>query len=72
MTVHHQAYFNEAFLSNIRHKCGLVVTGGDSRFEGCEFESQHHILYGNFTLINCKICFKKTENKPKRDREWPI
>ena len=25
---------------------GLVVMGGDSRSEGCEFETQHHILDG--------------------------
>ena len=33
-------------------KPGLVVMGGDSCAEGCEFESQHHILNGHiFTFI---------------------
>ena len=27
---------------------GLVVKGRDSCFEGCEFESLHHILDGHF------------------------
>ena len=27
---------------------GLVVMGGDSCSKGCEFESQHRILDGNF------------------------
>ena len=35
----------------------LVVTGGDSHYEDCEFESQYSILDGIcFTLICCKIC----------------
>ena len=35
---------------------GLVVMGGDSRSEGCGFESQCRILDGHFfTLICCKI-----------------
>ena len=35
---------------------GLVVMGGDSRSEGRGFESQCHILDGDFfTLICCKI-----------------
>ena len=46
-----------------------MVMGGDSRSEGCEFESQHHILDGNLcTLICCKnsnVCLKKIENKQK-------
>ena len=28
---------------------GLVVMGGDSRSEGCGFESQCHILDGHFS-----------------------
>ena len=42
---------------------GLVVNGGDSKSEGCEFESQHQILDGHFiTFIyckNCNVCLKK-------------
>ena len=49
---------------------GLVVMGGDSRPEGCEFETQHRILDGHlFTIICCKncidVCLKKTENNEK-------
>ena len=43
-------------LQNKDGSSGLVVMGGDSRFEGCGFESQCHILDGHFfTLICCKI-----------------
>ena len=36
---------------------GLVVKGGDSDSEGCDFKSRHWILDGHFfTLICCKIC----------------
>ena len=35
---------------------GLVVMGGDSRFEGRGFEYQCHLLDGDFfTIICCKI-----------------
>ena len=55
---------------------GLVVMKWDSCSEGHGFESQHHILDGHFfTFIcckNCIVCLKKTENKRKRGREWPI
>ena len=50
---------------------GLVVMWGDSCSEGCEFESQHHILNGHFfTFICCKNCYVvwKDENKWKRDQ----
>ena len=30
---------------------GPVVIGGDSRSEGCVFESQHHIQDGHFSHI---------------------
>ena len=34
-----------------------MVIGGDTHFEGCGFESLHHILDGHFfTYICCKIC----------------
>ena len=36
---------------------GLLVKGGDSQSEGCEFESCRQILDGHFfTLICCIIC----------------
>ena len=36
---------------------GLVVKGGDSYSEGCEFNSWHQLLDGHFfTLIWCKFC----------------
>ena len=40
---------------------GLVVMGGDSRSEGCGFESQHHILDGYILLlfVNCNVCLKR-------------
>ena len=48
---------------------GLVVMGGDSRFEGHGFESQRHILDGYFfTLFFVKLywcLFEKTKNKQK-------
>ena len=53
-----------------------TLYGSSSLSEGCEFESWHRILDGHLlTLICCKICivcFKKTENKWKRGREWPF
>ena len=55
---------------------GLVVMGRDSRSEGRGFESRHCILDGHFfTYIcckNCIVCLKKTENRRKRGRGWPI
>ena len=35
----------------IRLATGLVVKGGDSKSEGCEFESQCHILDGHFFIF---------------------
>ena len=32
---------------------GLVVMGGNSRTEGCEFESHHHILDRHFSNSFC-------------------
>ena len=31
---------------------GLVVMGGDSRSEGCGFESRRHILNGHFDIFS--------------------
>ena len=45
---------------------GLVVTGGDSRFEGCGFVSRCRILDGHFiTLICCKIVLIFVWERPK-------
>ena len=35
---------------------GLLVIGGDSRYESCEFDSRPCILTTFFTLICCKMC----------------
>ena len=53
---------------------GLEVMGRDSHSEGCGFESRHRILDGHFFTYckNCNVCLKKTENKQKRGRGWPI
>ena len=43
---------------------GLVVKGGDSQAEGCEFESRCQILDGHvFTLI---VCLKRPKIKRPR------
>ena len=42
--------------------------GGDSCFEGGEFESQHHILDGQWL----HKFVRKDENKRKRGRGWAI
>ena len=45
---------------------GLVVMGGDSRSEGCVFESQCRILDGHFfTFICCKIILMFVWKRPK-------
>ena len=53
-----------------------MVMGGDSRSKGCGFESRHCILEGHFSHIFvvkiCNVCLKKTKNKRKRGRGWPI
>ena len=52
-----------------------MVMGVDSCSEDRGFEFQHCILERHFvTSICCKIyvCLKKTENKRKRGRGWPI
>ena len=41
---------------------GLVVKGGDSYSEGCEFESKRRILDGYFS----HLFVRKDENKRKR------
>ena len=56
---------------------GLVVLGGDSRSEGCGFESQCHVLDGHDIfhvdlLLKLYCLFEKTENKRKRVWGWPI
>ena len=54
---------------------GLVVMGGDSRYEGCGFESEHRMLEGHFfTFICCKNCnvFWKDENKRKEAGDGPF
>ena len=42
---------------------GLVVMGGDSCSKDREFESQHHILDGQFSHLfvvkNCGVCLKR-------------
>ena len=45
---------------------GLVVMGSNLHYEGCGFESQHHILYGHFfTCICCKNCNDVHLKRPK-------
>ena len=56
---------------------GLVVMGGDSRSEGCGFESLHCILDGHFfTYIFCNTCndvrLKRPKINDKRGQGWPI
>ena len=46
-------------------------------FQGRGFESRHRILDGYFFHIKivvkiCNVCLKKTKNKRKRGRGWPI
>ena len=42
---------------------GLLVMGGDSCSEGCEFESKHRVLDGHFFKFicwkNCNVCLKR-------------
>ena len=54
-----------------------MVMGGDARSKGHGFESRHRILGGHFftyifVVKICNVCLKKTENKRKRARGWPI
>ena len=53
---------------------GLVVMGGDSRPEGCGFESQHRIPDGHIShLFAVKILmFGKTKINEKEAWGWPI
>ena len=55
---------------------GLVVMERDSCSEGCGFESLYCKLLRHFVTLdccnNCNVCLKKTENKRKRDKGWPI
>ena len=45
---------------------GLVVKGGDSQSEGCEFESRHRILDGHFSHFTCcKNCNNVCLKRPK-------
>ena len=52
-----------------------MVMGGDSRFKGCVFESQHHILDRHFSqlfVVRIAMFVGKDENKRKRGRRLPI
>ena len=55
---------------------GLVVMRDDSCSRGHGFKSWRRVLDGHFfTFICCKkciVCLKKTKNKWKRGRIWPI
>ena len=52
---------------------GLMVKGGDSKSEGCEFESWLRILDEHFlTLIYCKICVVCLEINEKEAKESPL
>ena len=46
-----------------------MIVGGDSRFEGCGFESQDRILDGHFSHIFVVkiVMFEKTKINDKRD-----
>ena len=47
---------------NKKRNTGLVVMGGDSRSEGCGFESRHHIQ-----VVKLYCLFEKGENKQKEE-----
>ena len=53
-----------------------MVMGGDSRSEGCGFESRCHILDGHFfTLIcckNCIVCLKRPKINEKEAGVGPF
>ena len=55
---------------------GLVVMGGDSRSEGCGFESRHRILDGHFSHIFAVIffyfCLKRPKINEKEARVGPF
>ena len=55
---------------------GLVVMERDSRSEGWGFESQHHILDGNFSHIfvakNCNVCLKRQKINEKEAGVGPF
>ena len=44
---------------------GQVVMGGDSRYRGHGFKSQHRILDGHFSHFTEKNCFQEDRNKRK-------
>ena len=69
---YHFTFWSKIF--SLGRSPGLVVMGGDSCSIGCEFESWHCILDGNFfTFIccNCNVCLKRRKEM-KRGRGWPI
>ena len=53
-----------------------MVKGVDSCIRGPGFECHHPILDGHtscyFVVENCNVCLKKTKNKQKGGRGWPI
>ena len=53
-----------------------MVMGGDSRFEGCGFESQHRILDGQFSQIFvvkiCNVCLKRPKINEKEAGVGPF
>ena len=57
---------------------GLVVMGGDSRSEGCGFESQCHILDGHdifshiFVVKICNVCLKRLKINEKEAGVGPF
>ena len=52
-----------------------MVKGGDSKSEGCEFESWRRILDGHFShvfVVRIVMFVCKRRNKRNRGRGWPI
>ena len=50
-----------------------MVKGGDSKSEGCEFESKRLILDEHIShLFIVRIVMLVKRNKRKRGRSWPI
>ena len=53
-----------------------MVMGGDSRSEGCGFESWHHILDGHFSHIFvvkiCNVCLKRPKINEKEVEVGPF
>ena len=53
-----------------------MVMGGDSRSEGCGFESQHRILDGHYSHIFvakiCNVCLKRPKINEKEPGVGPF